>query len=148
MRMSLYGIIAILLVGVSVWFILQRNPGTSPVPSAAAKHSISWKFTDAGEDSQAIPHTSVTAVVDGTEYNAGTYTGNCSEIGASGGIDGTGLVQGELSGVQCYFAGGGDEIGVFSENGALVIKKGVLDEGSAEIPAVRGNFQTVMSVRL
>lgn len=71
----------------------------------------------------------------------------CSEVGASGGVDGQGLLAGELSATQCWFAGGGDKIGVFAhEDGGVDIMVGTLDEGSADIAPFRGDFEVRQSI--
>ena len=103
---------------------------------------ISWRLASAGETTDGMPQTNVIAVVNGTSYGAGTFLGSCSEIGATGGIDGTGLLAGELSAVQCWYAGGGNEIGVFAhEDGGYQILVGELSEGEAGAGLFRGAFQ-------
>lgn len=112
------------------------------------KSSIVWRFESAGEI-DAIPYTAVTVVINGTAYGMGKFTGSCSEIGASGGVDGTGLLAGELSAAQCWFAGGGNEIGVFAhEDGGFDIMVGELSEGDAETPLFRGDFNVKTSIEL
>ena len=56
------------------------------------------------------------------------------------------LYESEKTGVICWWAGGGSDIGIFEEGGKLVLKVGSLDEGSAEIPGFRGNFQTIATI--
>lgn len=120
---------------------IQQNTGVS------ANTSIQWSFTSAGEV-DAMPYTNVAVTVDGKTYDMGKFVGSCAEIGASGGIDGKGLLAGELSAAQCYFAGGGQEIGVFAhEDGGYQIMVGQLDEGSAEIPAFRGDFEIKVDIQ-
>ncbi len=115
---------------------------------AATKITTTWRM-ESTEGSDGMPHTSVKAVVNGKVHDVGTFTGSCSEIGASGGIDGKGLLAGELSAVQCWFAGGGNEIGVFAhEDGGYEIMVGELGEGDAEHPFFRGNFKIKTSVPL
>lgn len=107
---------------------------------------VAWAFTDAGETDN-IPYTNVSVTLYGTPHDLGKYQGSCSEVGASGGIDGKGLLAGELSAAQCYFAGGGDEIGVFAnEDGGLDVMAGQLGEGDAENPPFRGNFKILFNV--
>jgi hypothetical protein len=106
----------------------------------AGKSSIVWRMSDAGEADN-IPYTSVTVLVNGEAYDMGKFQGTCAEIGASGGVDGKGLLAGELSAVQCWFAGGGDEIGVFAhEDGGFDILVGVLEEPIEGSAGFRGNF--------
>ncbi len=109
--------------------------------ASQSKTSIVWKFTNAGE-TNAIPYTHVYVVVDGKNYDMGKFQGSCSEVGANGGIDGKGLLAGELSAAQCWFAGGGDEIGVFAnEGGGYDIMVGGLSEGEEGSAMFRGDFK-------
>lgn len=112
------------------------------------QHSIGWRIDSIDEDSTGIPHSRVYALVDGQEIDTGYHAGTCTDLKLAQGIDGTGLLEGELAGIQCYFAGGGDELGAFLENGRIVIKQGVLDEGSAETPGFRGNFKPLSEIQI
>ncbi len=103
--------------------------------------SISWKLTTLPERDH-IPYTNVAVVIDGTTYPVGDFQGSCTELGANGGIDGKGLVAGELSAMQCYFAGAGDEIGVFAhEDGGYQIMVGALEEPIEGGAGFRGDFK-------
>ena len=152
---------AVLLLVLGAWWLGTRahhddlaheseatsSPATSMTTTATTittKHSVAWSFTDAGEDSLGNPRTKVTVTLDGKAMDAGTFTGSCSEIGADGfmGFDGKGLMQGEVSGAQCWFAGAGDEIGVFEEGGRLVVKVGEIGEAE-EGASFRGNFRVL-----
>jgi hypothetical protein len=147
------GIVAILVIlalGVGGYMVMREDAvvtdehaggGDETTHEAAPSHkiSITWQLTDAGEV-DAVPHTAVTAVVNGTKYDMGTFAGSCTELN-DGGIDGAGLLTGELSAVQCWFAGGGDEIGVFAnEHGGVDIMTGTLSEGDATTAFFRGDF--------
>ncbi len=135
----------------------QTAPGDHPEEdqpagsgmSANADASISWKFSEAGE-SDGIPRTAVMLVVNGAMQEVGTFQGSCSEVGASGGIDSKGLLAGELSAAQCWYAGGGDEIGVFAnEDGGLEVMVGKLDEGAEGGAGMfRGDFEIKSSIDL
>ncbi len=115
----------------------------------AEKTSISWKFNDMDFDANNTPHTEVIVYVDGKEYVVGTFEGSCAEIGASGGVDGKGLLAGELSAAQCWFAGGGDEIGVFAhEDGGYQIMVGTLEEPIEGGAGFRGDFKIKTDIRL
>jgi hypothetical protein len=130
---------------------VQTAPGDHPEEDHAAnegvqadaKTSISWKLEDAGTtEGGTMPHTKVTAIVNGTPYVVGTYTGSCNEI-----KDSDNLLAGELSAVRCWFAGGGDEIGVFAhEDGGYDIMVGELGEPTPEWPAFRGNFKVKTTI--
>jgi hypothetical protein len=117
----------------------QGTPGDS-----IGKHAVSWKFETVAEakDDGTPQKTKVTVTWDGTSHDAGTYEGSCAEIDGSNGS----LSDGEVSGALCWFAGAGDEIGVFSENGAFVLKHGEQQEPSGEGEGFRGNFKTLLSL--
>lgn len=113
-----------------------------------AEPTISWTTADAGEQNN-VPFTKVTVTVNGTAHEVGNFAGTCSEIGATGGVDGKGLVAGELSALQCWYAGGGDEIGVFAiEDGGYEVMIGKLDEPTAESQGLRGDFQVRSDIKL
>jgi len=98
---------------------------------------IKWEFSDAGEK-DGIPQTRV--MLNG--HHVGDFQGSCSEVGAEGGVDSKGLLVGELAAAQCWYAGGGDEIGVFgSEDGGVDVMVGQLGEPTAEEDGFRGNFE-------
>lgn len=99
--------------------------------------TFSWAFADKGTDTKTgAPQTEVTLAMNGKSFPLGTYQGSCAEINGSSWKP----VAGESAGVICWFAGGGIELGVFEDNGKLVVKKGMLDEGDAETAGTRGNF--------
>lgn len=96
-----------------------------------------WGFVDLGVNEEIhAPQTAVILTVAGVDVQLGTFTGNCFAIEGSSWE----LLPGELSGAICYWAGGGTEIGVFRENGQLVLKKGYVEEGGAEGGGGRGGF--------
>lgn len=120
---------------------------TTPTPPEK-KTVINWQFSDAGETDN-IPYTNVSVVINNTPYSMGKFQGACAEIGAAGGIDGKGLLAGELSGAQCWFAGGGDEIGVFAhEDGGFDIMVGVLEEPIEGSAGFRGDFEIRQTIEL
>lgn len=153
-KAALYAALALIVAIGVVWlamsysatalpFSAQTATSTSATNTTSTTHSISWKFTDLGEDAQSMPHTNVVVLIDGKSYDTGTHSGTCSEIGGEGRTE---LLTGEIAGAECWFAGGGDEIGVFLENEQLVVKQGELDEGGYNIPGTRGNFKTIVTV--
>lgn len=110
------------------------------------KTSITWRFISEGE-AEAVPYTTVEVTVNGTSYTNGPFAGSCSELGATGGVDGKGLLAGELSAAQCWFAGSGAEVGVFAhEDGGYDIMVGELAEGEAGSPMFRGNFYVAQTI--
>jgi hypothetical protein len=148
----LLAVLAILLLGGAGYVALhpdalQTLQGKNTQNAATnAKTSIAWQFTAAAEV-DGIPYTNVTAVINGKSHSAGTFQGSCSIVGVSGGVDGKGLLAGELAAAQCWYAGGGDEIGVFAnEDGGYEIMTGSLSEGDAETPGFRGDFKIIAQV--
>jgi len=127
----------------------ERKKGWIELDSSqlgAEKSSISWNFQSASEI-QGTPYTKVTVTINGTAHDAGTYPGSCSEVGASGGVDGKGLLAGELSAAQCWFAGSGDEIGVFAhEDGGFDVMVGELGEPEEGSDGFRGNFEVKITL--
>jgi len=130
-------IVGIIIVAGGAYFLFVQQ---AQAPQMAQTYD--WEFKDLGEDSTGMPTTEVTLTSNGTIYRLGTYSGSCAVIEGSS----WSLQTGEKSGVICWWAGGGEELGVFEENGALVVKKGQLDEGNAETPGFRGNFQTLVEL--
>lgn len=115
--------------------------------------SITWKFDAAGVDAQAVPLTNVTLIVGDKTYPVGKYQRTCKVISdLSSPWFGTSVIEGEtgteVSGVRCYYGGGGDEIGVFKEGTALVVKRGEISEpqGPGSGGAFRGNFETLFTL--
>jgi hypothetical protein len=113
---------------------------SAPTDSMNPNSYITWAKADAGER-DGVPQTALSVSISGRSYEVGTFPGSCSEVGTGGGIDGTGLLAGELSAVQCWFAGGGTEAGVFAhEDGGFQILVGELSEGEEGSGMFRGNF--------
>lgn len=136
-KLFIGGIVAIFIV-VGGLYIFTDVLGSS-APEAA---SITWQFTPAGVDeATGAEKNTVTVTVNGISRDAGTYLGSCQQITGT-----EALLDNELSGVLCWFAGGGDEVGVFTEGSKLVVKHGEVGEPTAETAAFRGNFTTLFEV--
>jgi hypothetical protein len=139
-------ILVLLLIGGAYYLGTNR----AVAPDSAGPNSITnqpptepnWEFIDAGEDATGAPQTTVALSHRGQVFNLGTQQGACSEIKDSSWE----LADGELSGVICWWAGGGIEFGLFMEDGRYVIKQGVLEEGTAEGGGLRGDFKTILSL--
>lgn len=102
--------------------------------------AISWSFKDEGtETSSGIPKTRVFFSRNELVTDLGAYDGSCSEIH----VTSWALLAGEVSGVICWWAGGGKELGLFYEGSVGLIKVGTLDEGTAEVPGFRGDFREI-----
>lgn len=100
---------------------------------------FTWSFET--NDEGDTPRTKVTLQHAGETKEIGTYNGSCSEIAAEN------LQENQVSGVLCWWAGAGDEIGVFKEGGEYVVKVGVQEESTAESEGFRGNFDTEVQLR-
>jgi len=137
------GLVALAIIAAGLYFYPQRTdaPETTtktPDSQITKEPSYQWVFTDESTD-DIMPQTRVSLAIDTQEYVIGIYTGTCSEIDSD-------LLPNEKSKVVCWYAGGGNEIGIFDEDGTTVVKVGDLDEGSAEIAGFRGNFKTVLEL--
>lgn len=115
--------------------------------SMAKSPVYQWTFTETEADVNGIPHTIVNLIVNENPRVVGTYPGSCHEVPAGEkGVMSELADPGEVSRVQCWFAGGGNEIGVFEEGNNRVIKVGELGEGNAETTGFRGNFKEVFNL--
>lgn len=137
-------IVLLLVIAGAVWLIRTPAPSQEGMTSSE-KTSFAWNITELAENPAApgVPRTGITLTWGAKTFPIGEFDGSCAEI------DGTSwtLVDGEKTGVICWWAGGGSEVGVFEEGGAMLVKVGSLDEGTAEIPGFRGNFQTIATIQ-
>lgn len=138
------GIIVLILVIIgAVWLINTPAPAAENSATQSDKKVFTWNISELGENPDSgAPRTSVTLTSGGKTYPVGEFNGSCAEI------DGTSwpLVEGEKTGVICWWAGGGSEAGIFEEDGKTVLKVGILEEGTAETPGFRGGFQTIATI--
>lgn len=150
-RNTLIGILIILafLIAGGYWLYKSKNNELVVIKQEGGQEKaqepaeIKWTFTSAGEDSvSGAPLTKVVLRAGEKTYELGIYQGSCSEIKGSS----WSLVENEQSGVICWWAGGGTEIGVFEENGKLVVKKGTIEEGTAEGGGFRGDFKAFIEL--
>ncbi len=110
---------------------------------------LTWIFTEAlPDESLSMPRTAVALKVGCAEGQAGcvertipagTFAGLCAVIERPESAN-------ELTGVLCWFAGAGDEIGVFEHDGALLLQRGEIAEPTAESDGFRGNFVTITTL--
>lgn len=136
MPKKIKNISALLIVGVAalLFGIKFFNPGDVSTPP---EHS--WEFLQIEEQADGIPRVSVQLWVQDKPRTVGTFEGSCATSYED-------LLPGETEKVVCWYAGGGTEIGLFSEGGRFVVKRGDVDEGSAEVPGFRGNFNTLFEL--
>jgi hypothetical protein len=145
MKKTFAWILLVIVAGVIGYYIqpkpqaqvtTQDQVAVTPTPASTsspqATPTFLWTFPDG----------KVTLTANGKNYAAGTFQGNCSVVGNTSWP----LLANEVTGVICYFAGGGDEVGVFKENGGYVLKQGVVEEGDAETPGFRGQFKVIQKL--
>lgn len=136
MQKTLTGIVAFGVI-VAAALVIHSNV---MAPAQSAAPLVSWKFDAMADDaSTGAPQTRVSAIISGKAYDTGTYLGTCSNVQT--------LAENEISGVLCWYAGGGKEIGVFKDNGKYVLKTGDQDEGDADTAGFRGNFTTKLEIQ-
>lgn len=150
MKYFTWFVVAVVVIGV-LWYAYSSRTASTETQTGGDRikaPTITWRFTDAGERDN-VPFTEVAVTVNGVEHEVGSYQGTCSEITETGGVDGKGLVAGELSAVQCWFAGGGDEIGVFAvEDGTMEVMVGALGEPIEGSEGFRGDFKIREDIKL
>ncbi|MFZ2594096.1 MAG: hypothetical protein WAX38_04970 [Minisyncoccia bacterium] len=108
-----------------------------------------WRFVDAGVTDEVIPHTEVFATIRGTEASLGVYSGSCfeNELALNTPEHASNKkLPNQIASVVCWYAGGGNEIGIFKDGEDVVVRVGDVDEGSAEVDGFRGNFQEILRV--
>jgi hypothetical protein len=146
----------IILLGLGVWWLVIVPGLNQPAPipadpdgqiatSTDATSQWQWVFDEAGtEKASGAPITRVALRNGETSYLVGTFTGTCMDMRTSSWK--LHEDEAELAGAVCWWAGGGNEIGVFSEDGVAAVKVGELDEGDAENAPFRGNFTTLFTI--
>lgn len=149
-QMVLIGIAVLLLAG-AVGFLgytAGRGSDTTQTPKPITTNETApsdldkliWSFEELKPENEADAPRTAVMLLEGEadrKHNVGTYDGSCSVIEASAWT----LLENEKTGVICWWAGGGKEIGVFEEDGKLVVKVGELEEGNEEVDGFRGNFE-------
>jgi hypothetical protein len=142
MNKSIIGALIIIVVGAIAWYAVSANTGAS----SQGKVVFAWTFESQGEDPDTHAEmTKVTLTQGDKTYDAGTYQGTCAEVG-EGASASLPLQENEVSAAFCYFAGAGDEIGVFREGNGYVLKHGEYQEPSGEGGEFRGNLTTLISL--
>jgi len=137
-------VLAVILVGGYVVYQgLRDTPKTPEVVEEVTSSDVTFAFDPAGADESGAPKTTVSVVWGGKSYDAGTYQGNCFSIAESAWE----LAPGEETGAICWWAGSGTEIGVFLEGNDLAVKRGFIEEGSAEVEGSRGSFTTLFLLK-
>lgn len=102
-----------------------------------------WIVSDSGsKNSSGAPLMNVALSLNRKEYSIGAYAGVCAEIG----VPEWPLLEGEKAGMACWFENAGIEIGVFEEQGRLVLKKAPLTVGTDGASITRGAFEMIRRI--
>lgn len=143
-------ILVLVLLLVVVGYVLMQQKAQAPAPEremtvstdeTTAAPSFSWRFETKDSEGGLPPRTQVALFAGGNAYDAGIYAGSCAEI------EDENLLENEISGVLCWYAGGGDELGVFKEGDGYVLKHGTQEEGTVESNGFRGDFTQIAKIK-
>jgi hypothetical protein len=147
MYRNLFYLVAICALLAAGYFMLRADQRiqapvrTETVPASDAPRTFSWRFTSfEGTEDGLPPRTDVALITNGDTYNLGGYPGSCAELAPAE------LLPGEVSGVLCWWAGAGDEIGVFTLEDGYVVRRGFQEEPTAETAGSRGNFNDLVTL--
>lgn len=152
MKRSVALIAVIIVIVLIIGFVLMRQKAQAPAPEGEqvatttsqmnGEPTFAWRFSTAESGDGLAPRTQVDLIANGEVYNAGVYAGTCAEIAEEN------LLPGERSGVLCWWAGGGDEIGVFvDEDLNYTLLHGFQEEGTAESEGFRGDFKLIAEIK-
>lgn len=141
---AIIGVVVFIALGVYV-YNSQQTPTNVETPvsgkvrgiedvSSVKSTDISWIF----EYQESDASTKVSVKIQENIYTAGTYQGSCSVR--------TDLNANELGGSLCWYAGFGDELGIYKENDRLIIKHREIEEGSDEIDGFKGEFESLLTL--
>lgn len=110
-------------------YIAQHSPsiiGGGYDKSLSVIADSRWLIESVGGTDTAEPLTRVTlsSKDKSKTYFSSVYSGDCSIV------DKSNLEVNQISGVTCWWAGGGNKVGIFNENRKFILKEGLMDEGS------------------
>ena len=134
----------IVLVGTLAFVERGQAPEPGATPAAeetAPERTFSWRFEFKEADGELPPSTHVSLITNGDIYDLGRYAGSCAKVPEEN------LLENEVSAVLCWWAGAGDELGVFKEGDRYIVKQGIQDEGTAEEGGFRGDFQELVTLQ-
>jgi hypothetical protein len=121
-------VVGLIVLALAAWLLVSHLNAVKADP--AVVEQLQWTITDKTASSgTTTPQNEVALVVAGVPVPIGTYAGSCNLIDG----DSTKLLGGEVSGVICTLHGDGEEIGIFSEAGKLVLKQGVVHKDDAGV---------------
>lgn len=137
-KTAVWSVVVFLVIGALVVYLWG-------VPKAGAPTTgdYGWELVQFPENAETgIPRATVNLGVGETKREIGEFDGVCFVIEELQWE----LLENEKTGVICWWAGGGKEIGVFTEGGRDVVKVGELEEGTADDLGFRGNFKTILEL--
>lgn len=134
----------LVLLAIAGFIVIRPSTDLAPTSKVTDPSQYLWKFDNREPGAYGDPRTSITLSLKGKTYLAGVYSGSCRALSSTEvGVTGDRPDKNEITRVQCWWAGSGDEIGVFIENGKAVLKVGELGEGGPTDAAFRGNFKVI-----
>lgn len=104
--------------------------------------SHSWVLDPIEENGGDTSETAVKLLYKGTEYHFGKYEGSCSTLSEAQWE----RLEGQYDGVICRSDTGGAEVGIFEENGRLLVKRGLVEEGATAHETFRGDFIAIYTL--
>ena len=114
-----------------------------PKAEAPTTNDYGWQLVQFPESAETgIPRATVNLRIGETKHEIGEFDGVCFVIEELQWE----LLENEKTGVICWWAGSGKEIGIFTEDGRDVVKVGELDEGLSDDIGFRGNFETILEL--
>lgn len=139
-------ILVLTILGVSLPSIFKAHkesvtPTKKVAKTVPSKHTegFAWTYQTVENKDTGEIKTRVFLLTPTKKYDTGLYSGTCSQMKSSN------LIEGEISAVLCWYAGFGDEIGVFKDSNGYVVKHGEVQEGTAEDKGFRGNYKEILS---
>jgi len=150
-KKNIYLLIVIAIV-VAGFFALNKTKKDSEISEQTNTPKMDgeyeWQFVESETGSSGMSSTEVSVGINGKLHEIGTYDGSCNEVKTGQvGVLNEKANDNEISRIQCWFAGAGDEVGIFKNGDKITIRAGKLGEGSAEDPPFRGNFKTILEIK-
>ena len=148
---KLFTICVLILTVIAVYLLwngktieMASEPTSTP---SVTSTTYEWVFQEGETGSSGVPNTAVSLKVNGKSYPLGNYDGSCKEVGTNE----TGVLSekanvGEISRVQCFFAGFGYELGVFKAETRATVKVGDIGVSEEGGKPFRGNWKTLLEL--
>ena len=117
----------LIIIGLGGWFAYYVS-NTQPLVDQTLRDQFIWHITPGQPLPDKIgPRTNVTLQIADATLPVGNYPGNCQLIDTKT----TPLLTNELSGVICRSGDTGTEVGIFTQNGELILKQGTIAGATA-----------------